>query len=184
MRKKRDGHRKRKVFSRKYVHPERRWSRKLALIAVGSVVMFLFVQRHVIGAGIVTDVSMRPTLHEGNYFLVNKYIYHLRRPRRGEIVIFRKTPVETEYYVKRIVGLEGESLSFSKGRVHVDGQPLREPYANGPTYPDREPVTVPEGSCFLMGDNRGDSEDSRHFGPVRLEQIEGKLTPDHLFSAD
>lgn len=175
------GHRKRKLLDRRYVHPERRRSRKWALILFGSAAMFFVVQRHVIGAGIVTDVSMLPTLREGSYFLINKYIYHMRRPRREEIVVFRRNPVETEYYVKRVVGLEGDEISFHGGKVHLNGRPLEEPYAHGPTYPDREPLWVPQGFCFLLGDNRPDSEDSRHFGFISLEQIEGKLAPDRLF---
>ena len=181
---KRSAHRKRKIFSSRYIHPERRRSRNWALVLVGSVAMFLVVQRHVVGAGIVTDVSMLPTLRAGSYFLINKYIYHLRGPRRGEIVIFRKNLLETEYYVKRIVALEGEEVSLREGRVHVNGQPLEEPYARGPTYPDTEPLMIPKGFCFLLGDNRGDSEDSRNFGCIAVEQIEGKLAPDRLFPLD
>ncbi|MBI3323247.1 MAG: signal peptidase I [Candidatus Omnitrophica bacterium] len=177
----RPGHRKRKLFSSRYVHPERRRSRNWALILFGSVAMFFALQRYVIGAGIVTDVSMLPTLREGSYFLINKYIYHTRPPRRGEIVVFRKSPLETEYYVKRVVALEGEEVSLRAGRVRVNGRPLEEPYAHGPTYPDTDRLVIPKGSCFLLGDNRTDSEDSRHFGCVALERIEGKLTPDRLF---
>ena len=179
----RSTHRKRRLFSSRYVHPERRRSRNWALVVVGSMAMFLVVQRHVIGAGIVTDVSMLPTLREGRYFLINKYIYHLRGPRRGEIVMFRKNPLESEYYVKRVVAVEGEAVSLRGGRVHVNGRPLEEPYARGPTYPDTEPLTIPKGFCFLLGDNRADSEDSRHFGCIAMEQIEGKLAPDRLFPA-
>lgn len=179
---KRPNHRKRKLFNPRYIHPERRRSRNWALVAVGSMAMFLVVQRHVIGAGIVTDVSMLPTLREGSYFLINKYIYHLRRPRRGEIVIFRKNPLETEYYVKRVVALEGDEVSVREGRVHLNGMPLEEPYAHGSTHPDTAPLVIPKGFCFLLGDNRADSEDSRHFGCIALDQIEGKLAPDRIFS--
>lgn len=167
--------RKKKLFEPRYIYPERRRSRNWALILFGSVAMFLLLQRHVIGAGIVTDVSMLPTLREGGYFLINKYIYHTRPPRRGEIVIFRKSPLETDYYVKRVVALEGEEISLRGGRVRVNGRPLAEPYARGATYPDMDALVVPKGSCFLLGDNRADSEDSRHFGCVALDRIEGKL---------
>ncbi len=173
--------RRRKLFSTRYVHPERRRSRNWALILFGSLAMFFVVQRHMIGAGIVTDISMFPTLREGSYFLINKYIYHMRRPRRGEIVIFRKSPMETEYYVKRLVALGGEEVSLSGGRVLVNGRTLEELYAHGPTHPDMEKLVVPEGYCFLLGDNRSDSEDSRHFGCVALDRIEGKLAPDRIF---
>ena len=160
----------------------RRKNRRWALILILSIPVLLFCERYVVSAGRVTDISMLPTLPPGSYFLINKYMYRFSPPRRGDIVMVRPPTHHRWYYVKRVVGLSGELLEIKDGRVFVDGHSLKESYAHGPTYPNMKPRRIPEGSCFLMGDNRPDSEDSRQFGPVPLERIEGKIKPRRIFS--
>jgi len=79
------------------------------------------------------------------------------------------------------VGLAGETLAIQNGRVVIDGKPLNEPYARGSTGPDMEPVRIPSDSVFVLGDNRAESEDSRHFGAVATAQLVGKVRPDGRF---
>jgi len=143
--------------------------------------MYHLVHQHVIGVGIVTDISMRPTLEEGNTYLVNKYLYRFRRPSRGDIVVLRKTTYLDEQYVKRVVGLEGEVLAVRNGRVFINGRVIEEPYAVGVTLPPMAPYPIPLGDYFLLGDNRLTSQDSRHFGTVSIRNIEGLIRPGTLF---
>ena len=147
-----------------------------------SVLLFFFFQQYVISVGIITENSMVPTLPEGNTYLVNKYIYHFTRPQRGDIVVLRPHRYATDRYVKRVIAIEGDILLIQSGTVIVNGKPLIEPYARGPTYPNVGPLVIEKGRCFVLGDNRLESLDSRRFGTVPVENIEGKIRPDRWFA--
>lgn len=147
-----------------------------------AILLYFFCQRYVVTLGIVAERSMLPTLAEGNAFLVNKYIYHLARPRRGDVVVLRRGAYESDQYVKRVIGLSGETVWARGGRVMVDGRSLEEPYVMGETFPDFGPYRIPEGHYFVMGDNRPQSEDSRHFGTVPLKDLAGRITPNRWFA--
>jgi signal peptidase I len=153
----------------------------MACMLFWSLLLYGVFHRYVVGVGTVTDTSMVPTLVEGNYFLINKYVYHLSRPRLGDIVVFRPHPQAEERYVKRVIGSEGQMLTIRSGQVYIDGERLSEPYAIGQTYPDLGPIRIQPGRYFVMGDNRLKSEDSRHFGSVLLQDIDGSIRPGHLF---
>ncbi len=169
---------KRSFFNWSYVGKERRRSnRRWALALVLAIPGFLLCERYVVSSGRVTDVSMLPTLSEGQYFLIQKWVYQLRPPRRGEIVVLRPPQKDRWRYVKRVIAVEGESVRIRSGQVLVNAKPLQEPYARGKTQPDLGPLTVPKGSCFVLGDNRPESEDSRNFGPIPLDRIEGRIGP-------
>ena len=172
---------RRSLFSPRYVGNERRKSHHWALILFGSVLLTAFTQQYVISAGIVVDKSMYPTLKDGEYYLINKYIYRLARPHRGDIVILLPWKYATEEYVKRVIGLEGETFSIKNGEVYINGQAVSEPYAIGKTGPDMDPFEIPKGKYFVMGDNRANSMDSRAFGAVEIGNIEGKIKPGEIF---
>ena len=172
-------HKKRAFFDWRYVRAEGRRSYRLAFILFWSILLGFFFHRYVISVGIIEDWSMLPTLQEGSYFLVNKYIYHFARPERGDIVVIRMGG--SEQYVKRVVGLAGETLRVESGHVYINGRQVTEPYATGMTYPDFGPYEIGADSYFVFGDNRGVSEDSRHFGAVSLKNIEGKIKPGEWF---
>src|SRR5699024_1924546 len=100
-------------------------------------------------------------------------------PRRGDIVVIDSNQTRRDTpYIKRIIGLPGETVTFREGIIIVDGQPLVEDYIDGAiTDCFRRlycSVTVPEGSVYVLGDNRTDSEDSRTFGPVRIDDLIGR----------
>lgn len=168
---------RRSFFNWRYVKTERRVkNRQWALLLVLSIPLFLLFERHVFSTGIVTDVSMLPTLREGGYFLIHKYPCLFGPPRRGDIVVLRSPQNRRWRYVKRVIGLEGETLSVRAGKVWVNGSPLNEPYATGETFPDWGPQRIPPGHYFVLGDNRENSEDSRAFGSVPRRMIEGKIS--------
>lgn len=178
---------RRVLFDWRYVKEESRRSYRLAFILFWSVLLCLFFHRHVIGVGIIAERSMLPLLTQDSWFLVNKYAYHFTAPKRGDIVVVRWgmvediTHLEAERYVKRIVVLPGETLQIRNGRLFINDHELREPYVNDGTYPDLGPVTLGPSMYFVMGDNRSESLDSRHFGPVTKDRIEGKIDPTKWF---
>lgn len=118
---------------------------------------------------------MLPSLREGRYFLIRKYPYRFARPQRGDIVVLRAPQHPRWLYVKRVIGLEGDLVEIASGRVTLNGRLLEEPYALGPTLPDLGPIRIEKGAYFVMGDNRANSEDSRLFGSIPVESIEGKI---------
>lgn len=138
-----------------------------------SVVIFLGI--NAISARIrVESISMQPTLFEGDFVIVNKIAYQIGEPSRGDVIVF-KFPLdpEREPYIKRVIGLPGETVLVEDGRVYVDGLPLREPYISAlPRYSGT--WEVPLDSLFVLGDNRNNSSDSHSWGMVPLEMVIGK----------
>jgi signal peptidase I len=168
---------KRSFFDRRYVRHERRRFNNWALVAFGSAALAIFFHQYVIGLGVVSERSMLPTLPIGSSYLIHKYRYRLSPPQRGDIVIFRGPDEPGELYVKRVIALAGDTLEIAGNQVFVNGRPLPEPYSKGPTYPPMGPLQIKEGACFVMGDNREESFDSRTFGAIPLDSLEGKIAP-------
>jgi signal peptidase I len=112
----------------------------------------------------IPSASMAPTLLAGDHIVVTRCV---GAPRRGDVVVFRAPLQPDADYIKRIIGLPGESVVIRNGQVFIDGQRLDEPYIDFPaTYefpPGDQPLTVPDSSYFVLGDNRPDSSDS-HLG--------------------
>ena len=139
-----------------------------------SLVLFLGI--NAISARIrVESISMQPTLYAGNFIVVNKMAYKFGAPSRGDIIIFRYPPDPDHEppYIKRVIGLPGDQVSVSDGRVYVNNKPLREPYISAPPrYEDN--WTVPEDSLFVLGDNRNSSSDSHSWGMVPMNNVIGK----------
>ncbi len=122
----------------------------------------------------VLSISMEPTLYERDFVLVNKIVYRLDLPERGDVVVFRYPPnPETTPYIKRVIGLPGDTIRVTNGTVFANELPLTEPYIKMP--PDYNGMwTVPEGNLFVLGDNRNNSSDSHHWGMVPIENVIGK----------
>jgi len=165
---------------------------------VGAVAIVLLVKAYVVNPYRIPSSSMEPTLHcaqpasgcEARFsdrVLANRFIFHIRDPRRGEIVVFA-TPDAARVkcgaggtFVKRIVGLPGETvevrLERGEGYVFVNGRKLDEPYLDADRRSGEEfgPVKVPESGYFMMGDNRSQSCDSREWGSVPRDNLIGKV---------
>jgi signal peptidase I len=148
----------------------------LVILLVSFVLVFGFVRPFVVEAFWIPSASMVPTLQYGDRVLVNKFIYRFTEPERGDVVVFKSVQGDDQDLIKRVVGLPGDEISVRKGRLLVNGEPQREPFVNK-GLPDRSfyaPTTVPKDHVFVMGDNRANSQDSRVFGPVPMENIEGE----------
>ncbi len=153
------------------------WVQALVCSVLAVVVLFTFVIR-LIG---VDGYSMVPTLQDGDRLLVTTSLLS-GEYRYGDIVIIQKgTFADGDPIVKRVIATEGQTvdIDFANGIVYVDGEALGEPYINEPTYTDEGtefPLTVPEGSIFVMGDNRNRSDDSRNaeLGTVDTRYVIGR----------
>jgi signal peptidase I len=165
-------------------HEERRPSRKkgggateyLIILLVSFALVFGFVRPFVMEAFWIPSGSMIPTLEINDRVLVNKFIYRFRDPQRGDIVVFQSVDNPREDLIKRVIGLPGDKVAVRNGKLFLNGEPQREPYTNK-KLPDRSffaRTTVPKGHVFVMGDNRGNSADSRVFGPLPEKNIEGE----------
>ncbi|MBN2115962.1 MAG: signal peptidase I [Anaerolineales bacterium] len=121
----------------------------------------------------VDGFSMRPTLQDGEYILVNKLAYKTGQPARGDIVVFIFPVNPQEDLIKRVIGLPGESVSIHNGVVSVNGVPLTEPYIASPPAYDGDWV-VQDGQLFVLGDNRNDSRDSHQWGLLPIENVIGR----------
>ena len=121
----------------------------------------------------VLNISMQPTLYEGNLLLVNKLAYKLGDVETGDVVIFHNPNFLEEDYIKRLIGKPGDVVKVANGVVSVNGITLDEPYiAAPPDYADQ--WTVPADSVFVLGDNRNNSSDSHSWGFVPLDDLVGK----------
>lgn len=163
----------------------------LDLIETTLLAAVLFVGINLVSARVrVEGYSMRPTLDNGQYMLVSRLAYRQGGYQRGDVIIFRPPmhPKESlwqqllgfpslhdryEDYVKRIIGLPGETVKVENGQVFINGQKLDEPYIAQPPHYAGE-WTVPEGYLFVLGDNRNDSSDSHQWGFLPQENVIGK----------
>ncbi len=121
----------------------------------------------------VEGISMEPSLHEGQFVVVNRIAYRWNEADRGDIIVFRFPLNPSRRFIKRVIGLPGNTVTIRGGDVYIDGQVLDEPYlAATPRY-DGEWVIGPD-ELFVLGDNRNNSSDSQNWGPLPTEEIIGK----------
>ena len=119
----------------------------------------------------VENISMKPTLVQGEFLLVNKLAYRLGKPAHGDIIVFRYDP--TEDFIKRVIGLPGDLVEAKDGIIDINQIPLTEPYiAQKPDYTGS--WQVPQDSLFVLGDNRNQSSDSHIWGFVKFTDVIGK----------
>lgn len=163
------------------------WIKALAIAVIIAVVIRSFIFTNYV----VEGESMMPTLQNANRLIVSKIQYHITQPKRFDIIIFHATP--TEDYVKRVIGLPGDTVQYKNDMLYINGKKVDEPYLK--PYKSKllpgEDLTqdfslktlkstngvarVPKGKLFVMGDNRQNSVDSRIFGFVDESQIVGKV---------
>lgn len=161
---------------------------------VGAILIVLAVKQWVVNPYRIPSPSMEPTLHcarptdgcEGRFsdrVLACRFCYRFTSPKRGDIVVFQTPPLAAArcgmggIYVKRVIGLPGETWAERNGYVYIDGRRLEEPYVQ-PARRDTEtiaPIKIPKGRYFMMGDNRSASCDSRRWGTVPRANLIGKV---------
>jgi signal peptidase I len=165
-----------------------------------AIVLALVIRTLVVQAFTIPSGSMMDTLLVGDYILVNKFLYgpelpltdyrlpSLRQPHRGDIIVFKYPQDEKRDFIKRIVGIPGDTVQVRGQQVFINGRPLDESYVRrsqsalgqtgSPSFCGYayacEPLVVPTDSYFVMGDNRDNSQDSRYWGFVKRDKIKGK----------
>src|SRR5579863_1684905 len=150
----------------------RSWTRDLAVALGLALVIIIFLYQPVK----VEGTSMAPLLSDQERIFINKFEYRFEPIERGDVVVFWYPLDHSKSFIKRVIGLPGETIELRAGHVYVDGKELAEPYVpasylDGSSY---GPMKIPSGNYFVMGDHRDSSNDSRVFGPVSRPYIYGK----------
>ncbi|HZY57491.1 MAG TPA: signal peptidase I [Rubrobacteraceae bacterium] len=148
----------------------------LIILLVTFALVFGFVRPFVVEAFYIPSESMTPTLEVGDRVFVNKFVYRFAEPERGDIVVFKNVEGGQEELIKRVVGVPGDEVTIRNGVLFVNEERWEEPYINSQSLDSSSfgSMTVPEGKVFVMGDNRANSRDSRFFGPIPIENVEGE----------
>lgn len=154
--------------------------REIAEVVVLAVILYFGIS-FAIQAVHVEGLSMFATLDNDDYLIANKIDYRLHAPERGDIIILRPPTNNSTDFIKRIVALPGERLLIRGGFVYINGHLLHEPYlpeawVTFNNWPSDNPngEVIPPNQYFVMGDNRNRSQDSRFFGPISRDRIDGK----------
>ncbi len=147
--------------------------REIVVTILPAIVIALLIQMFLAQSTIVYGQSMEPNLHQDQRLVVEKMSYHWHGPQRGDIVVLPDPSGGPIPLIKRVVGLPGERVSIAAGHVYVDGVALDESYLAQVTTGEGRSWQVPPMQVFVMGDNRGNSRDSRYFGPVPVETLIG-----------
>jgi signal peptidase I len=161
------------------VHPQVKRAILFLMVMFTAIASYLLVSRFVVTAVVIKGRSMTPTLNDGDRFMLNRWVYHFRDPRPGDLVVIRD-PGHDDFAVKRIIAIPSDTLLFDEQTVYVNGGKLSEPYLAAGTR-----TTAPEGTeariqlpkdyYYVLGDNRSNSEDSRYYGPVHRSRIIGAI---------
>ena len=156
-----------------------KWGENIT-IAVVAVGLAIFIRTFIAEPRYIPSESMLPTLEIGDRLIVEKLSYYTQLPKRGDIVVFAPPPqlqeqgyLEEQAFIKRVIGLPGETIEVKNGRIYIDRQLLTESYiAEAPNY-GMSPMVVPPDKLFVMGDNRNNSNDSHVWGFLPKDNIIG-----------
>lgn len=150
-----------------------------SIVVVMAIMVMLYL--FVVSPQEISGASMEPNFHNGQYIMTNKIIYKFRDPVRGDVVIFKSPRNKQVDYIKRIIGLPGETVKLQDNKIYVNGQLVEEPYLSpgitifgGSYLQEGSEIVVPDGTYFVLGDNRPHSSDSREFGPIAKEDFIGQ----------
>lgn len=150
-----------------------------AVVTAGAI--FLFVYLLILQPHKIKGASMLPNFEDGELLLTDKISYRIGNPKRGDVVVFRAPPSKEDDFIKRIIGLPGETISIESGKVYIDGVPLEEDYIppsiatlSGSFLSEGKQIAIGTDEFFVLGDNRGHSSDSRSWGFIKKEDIVGK----------
>lgn len=148
---------------------------ELLQVVIVALAIIIPVRYFFIKPFYVKGASMEPSFYDNEYLVIDEISYRFKEPLRGEIVVFKYPRDPKQFFIKRIVGLPGETVQVTGGKVFVNGEELIENYLNPDTVTKGEiVVTLQSNEYFVLGDNRDFSLDSRSFGPLQLDFIVGK----------
>ncbi len=151
-----------------------RWLSEAVETIVPAVLIAILINIFLAQATRVYGQSMEPNLHTDQRLVVEKLSYNFHEPRRGDIIVLSVPRTGSGLLIKRVIGLPGEKVEIKGGRVYINEQAIEEPYLSNQTQRDMTAIVVPPGQVFVLGDNRGFSNDSRAFGSVPLDNVIGR----------
>jgi signal peptidase I len=122
----------------------------------------------------IEGVSMEPNLHDGQYLIINKFVYYLHPPERGDVVVFHYPRNPRRNFIKRVIGLPGEKVEIRGKHLFINGEELEEPYLLHTGNYTWGPQRLSKDEYFVLGDNRSSSSDSHNWGPLSRDAILGK----------
>jgi signal peptidase I len=161
--------------------PYNKWYIYLVIFLING-----FVIQPVVSSAIKTNVraykipssAMEPTLLVGDHLIADMKIYKSEKPKRGDIIIFEFPKDPSKDFIKRVIGMEGEKVEIINNKIYINDKLMNDPWGHftlvRPSIGDFGPVGVPEGSLFVLGDNRDNSQDSRFWGFVNIKKVKGK----------
>ena len=174
-----------KKFIKEYIEP-----------IVIAVLIALFIRTFIIQAFKIPSSSMEPTLQVGDYILVSKFIYGIKipftnaklfefsKPKRGDIIVFIYPKDRSKDFIKRVIGTEGEKVEIIRNKIYINDRLMKDSWGHydeksewSKYFQSKErygPETVPKDSIFVLGDNRDNSQDSRFWGFVNINEVKGK----------
>jgi signal peptidase I len=161
-----------------------------------AILIALFIRAFIVQAFKIPSSSMEPTLLVGDHLLVNKFIYgikipftntkffHFKKPKRGDVVVFIYPKDRSKDFIKRVIGTEGDKVEVIHNKIYINDKSIDDPWGH---YDEKNPLTkylqpmdrfgpviVPQESLFVLGDNRDNSQDSRFWGYVHINEVKGK----------
>lgn len=155
----------------------REFLKETVSIVIIAFILAMVLRTFVIEGRIIPSGSMLPTLQLQDRVMVNKFIYYFKEPQRGDVIVFHPPDIlnSKDDYIKRVIGLPGETVEIKNQHVYINGAPLTEPYLAEPMNYTYGPVVVPIDSLFVMGDNRNHSFDSHMWNAwLSRDKIKGK----------
>jgi signal peptidase I len=147
---------------------------EIVVIVAAAFALAMLVQAFIVKPFTIHQISMEPTLQEGDRVLISRLSYHFHDPKAGDVVVLHSPVDASEDLVKRIVAVGGDTVAIRDGDLFVNGVAVVEPYLNEQDFRGEYPETVIlDGQVFVLGDNRNNSGDSRLFGPIDVDSIIG-----------
>ncbi len=158
------------------------WAKKFGLlvfevvkVVLISLAIILPIRLFLVQPFYVEGASMEPNFYDKEYLIIDEISYRFNEPQRGEVVIF-KNPKNTKiYFIKRVIGLPGETVEVIDGKIKINNKEVEEDYIEFSSSQSHEPVALANDQYYLMGDNRANSYDSRVIGPVNKKYIIGRV---------
>jgi len=147
--------------------------RELVETLILTLVIFLLI-RFAVQNFRIEGYSMEPNFHDGQFLFVNKLVYMLGKPERGDVIVFVPPTSASRDYIKRVIGLPGDKVEIINGTVYINDQVLNEAYPLNPATYSMPPLIVPPDEYFVLGDNRNFSSDSHSWGTVPASKIIGR----------
>ncbi len=150
------------------------WIRSIII----AIAVAIFIKTFIFNSTYVLGNSMYPTLYEKDRLFSIKVPLYFKGPSRGDVVVLKAPDSNKKDYIKRVIGVAGDTVEIIDGKVYLNGELLKEDYIEENSYTlvyDKDTWLVPEGEVFVLGDNRGEgaSKDSRYFGCVSIDSIKG-----------